>query len=101
MRVIVPLLALLALSSDAFAEDLPVPPIPPVIGYTSEAAPVPDANAKAPNPPASDKPSVNMKLYRAQTYDPSVGFTPGSRYQTSEDRKPIQTPGFSVTVPLK
>ena len=32
---------------------------------------------------------------------PSVGFAPGSRYQTTEDRKPIQTPGFSISVPLK
>lgn len=101
MRLTVPLIALLALSSRAFAEDLPVPPIPPMIGLTSEAAPVPNANAQAPNVPASDKPSIAMKLYRAQTYDPGVGFAPGSRYQTSEDRKPIQTPGFSVTVPLK
>ena len=101
MRLIVPLLALLAASSGAVAEDLPVPPIPPLTGHRSEAAPVPDVDARGPIVPTSDKPSVNVKLYRAEMYDPGVGFTPGSRYQTSEDRKPIQTPGFSVTVPLK
>jgi hypothetical protein len=85
----------------AMAEDLPIPPIPPVHQFLTEAAPVPNVDAAAPVAPASDKTTVYMRLYRNRMYDPSVGFVPGSRFQTAEDRKPIQTPGFSVSVPLQ
>ena len=85
----------------AMAENLPVPPIPPIVPPLADAAPVPDVNAQAPVAPTSDKPSLNVRLYRSQTFDTGAGFVPGSRYQTNEDRKPIQTPGFSINVPLK
>jgi len=88
-------------TSVALADDLPLPPLPPEHPPVAEAAPVPNVDAEAPAAPTSEKPSVNIKMYRASMYDPGVGFTPGSRYQSSEDRKPIQTPGFSVNVPLK
>ena len=101
MRLPLLLLTALLVSSGALAEDIPVPPIPPVVGYKSEAAPVPDVDAQAPFTATPATPSINVKLYRAPTYDPSVGFAPGSRFQTTEDRKAIQTPGFTVTVPLK
>jgi len=91
----------LAIGQYAVAEDLPVPPLPPDITPLADAAPVPNVNAQAPVPPASDEPSVNVRLYRIKTYDSSAGFVPGSRYQSTEDRKPIQTPGFSISVPLK
>ncbi len=87
--------------SPAFAEDLPVPPIPPEHPPIGETAPTPDVNARAPVPLASERPSVDVKLYRSDPPDPSLGFAPGSRFQTAEERKPIQTPGLSVTVPLK
>jgi hypothetical protein len=99
MRVIV-LAAFIATISPAMAEDLPVPPIPPDHPRLAEAAPVPDPDAKAPVTPVPDKPSVDVRLYRARSYDPGFGFAPGSRYQDSEERKPIQTPGLSIRVPL-
>jgi hypothetical protein len=95
------LAAIIMPCSLATAESLPVPPIPPEHPPLADAAPVPNVNAEAPVTPASDKPTVNVTVYRIRLYDPSVGFGPGSRYQSSEDRKPIQTPGFSVSVPLK
>lgn len=85
----------------AAADALPVPPIPPFNAPADHAAPVPNIDARVPAAPYSAEPSVDVRLYRARTYDPSVGFVPGSRYQNSEDRKPIQTPGFVVSVPLK
>ena len=85
----------------AMAERLPVPPIPPRQLSQSEIAPVPDVDAQAPIAPASESPRFDVKLYRAQPYDPGFGFAPGSRYRSSEDRKPIQTPGLIVSVPLK
>ncbi len=95
------LITLMFAASPALAEDLPLPPIPPDNPPVDESAPVPNFDARAPLPPSSEQASVNVKLYRADPPDPSLGFLPGSRFQNSEDRKPIQTPGFSVTVPLK
>ena len=83
------------------AETLPVPPVPPVHPPAADSAPVPDANAQAPLSATSDAPTFDVRFYRARPYDPGLGFAPGSRYQTTEDRKPIQTPGFSISVPLK
>nr|WP_294507307.1 hypothetical protein [uncultured Rhodopila sp.] len=95
------LLCLIIAGSPALAEELPVPPIPPANPPIDEAAPTPNVNAQAPVAPASERASVDVKLYRSNPPDPSLGFAPGSRFQTAEDRKPIQTPGFSITVPLK
>lgn len=95
------LLAMLVIAAPAMASDLPVPPPPPLHPPSGDIAPVPDLDARPPAAPASDKTTVDVRLYRARTYDPSVGFVPGSRYQTSEERKPIQTPGFSISVPLR
>jgi hypothetical protein len=95
------LIACLAPCSFAMAESLPVPPLPPEHPPVTEAAPVPNVNAEAPAAPQSDKTSVKMKVYHVGLYDPGLGFAPGSRYQSTEDRKPIQTPGLSVSVPLQ
>jgi hypothetical protein len=94
-------LCLMIAGAPAFAEELPLPPIPPESPPIGEAAPTPDVDARAPLTPASEQASVNVRLYRSNPPDPSLGFAPGSRFQTSEDRKPIQTPGFSVVVPLR
>jgi hypothetical protein len=97
------ILAILILisGSTAFADELPVPPLPPQNRPLDQTAPVPDLDAHAPLVPLSDGPSVNVRFYRFNPPNPSMGFAPGSRYQTSEDRKPIQTPGFSVSVPVQ
>jgi len=90
-----------ALWGAAVADQLPVPPVPPDQRPVGDVAPVPNPDLLAPASPASDQPSVSVRLFRNRPYDPSVGFTPGSRYQSSEDRKPIQTPGLSLSVPIK
>jgi hypothetical protein len=91
----------IGLGSEAWAENLPVPPIPPENPPLAETAPIPNVDARAPVTPVSDSPTFDVRLYRARPYDPGMGFAPGSRYQTSEDRKPIQTPGVSISVPLE
>ena len=95
------LVCLMILGSPALAEELPIPPIPPENPPMAEAAPTPDFDARAPVTPASERPSVDVRLYRSDAPAPGFGFAPGSRFQTAEDRKPIQTPGISVTVPLR
>jgi hypothetical protein len=103
-RLILPPLCLLLLSLAPViasrADDLPIPPVPPYPPPSSESAPVPN-RASAPAQPLSEEPNLNLKLYRSQPPDPSLGFSPGSRYQSSEDRKAIQTPGLSLSVPLR
>jgi hypothetical protein len=94
------LAAFIVFGPPARAEDLPVPPIPPEHPPLADIAPVPNIDATEPIAPASNSPSIDVKLYRARPYDPGLGFAPGSRYQTSEDRKAIQTPGISISVPL-
>jgi hypothetical protein len=95
------LAALLMYSPAAFAHDLPVPPIPPERSPFGEIAPVPNLDAMAPVGSASNTPTLSLKQFRTQPYGPGLGFAPGSRYESAEDRKPIQTPGLTVNVPLK
>jgi hypothetical protein len=95
--LMIPLLS----ASAAIANELPVPPIPPEGLLYGQTAPVPNPDAAAPIGPASENASLAVRLYRAQPYDPGLGFAPGSRYRSAEDRKPIQTPGLSISVPLK
>ena len=95
------ILAVFLTAAAATAADLPLPPIPPAHPPSGEIAPVPNLDARAPVAPASDKTTVGVKLFRAGTYDTSLGFAPGSRSQSTEDRKMIQTPGFTINVPLR
>lgn len=100
MRLLL-LLGLIMMAPAARADELPVPPVPPEQLTQNQLAPTPDVDARNPIPATSEAPSVEVKLYRAQPYDPGFGFAPGSRYQSAEDRRPIPTPGLSITVPIK
>ena len=81
------------------APELPVPPVPPP-NPPSDTAPVPDDDAQGPRALTADDAQFRLRLYRMQRYDASQGFIPGSRYESSEDKKAIQTPGLSLSVPL-
>ena len=85
----------------AMADQLPVPPIPPEHPDLGDNAPVPNIDAREPAMPVSSAPTVDVRFFRVKRYDPSQGFVPGSRYQSTEDRKAIQTPGLTVSVPLQ
>ncbi|HET6307987.1 MAG TPA: hypothetical protein VFG12_12415 [Rhodopila sp.] len=85
----------------AIADDLPIPPIPPERPPPGEIAPVPDLDVHGPLIPDSTQPTVDIRQFRNRPYDPGMGFAPGSRYRSGEDRKPIQTPGVSINVPLQ
>lgn len=95
------LAALLLMTSGAVAEELPVPPIPPLSAPLGLPAPMPNHDTPQPLEPANTGPTVNFHMFRQASFDHSNGFTPGSRFQDSEERRVIATPGFSVTVPLK
>jgi hypothetical protein len=85
----------------ARAEGLPIPPVPPDHPPLADIAPIPDEDARAPIPPASASASVDVKFFQTRRYNPALGFAPGSAYRANEDRRPIQPPGFNISVPLK
>ena len=95
------LAAVIILGPVAMAEQLPLPPIPPEHPGLGETAPVPNVDVRGPLLAVSKSPTVDVRLFRNRPYETGMGFTPGSRYLTSEDRKPIQTPGLSISVPLQ
>jgi hypothetical protein len=80
---------------------LPLPPIPPAQPPREQLAPTPDRAAQAPWVPPTDGVRVRPQDFRAQLLTQGLGYTPGSQFQSSEDKRPIQTPGVSVQVPLQ
>lgn len=80
---------------------MPVPPVPPPHPPTASLAPVPNPDLFAPPPKATQFQNVHIQDFRVQDFDKSLGYVPGSRFQTSEDKRPIQTPGLTVGLPLQ
>jgi hypothetical protein len=80
--------------------DLPIPPIPPAHPPGDQSAPIPDADASRPASTAV-LPNVTVQDFRATQFDQSLGYAPGSKFSTSEDKRAIQTPGLSWKVPLQ
>jgi len=79
---------------------LPEPPIPPDQPPADQAAPVPNPDAHAPVAPGPAGTRVRPEMFRKGTYDPSLGYATGSRYQDNEERKLIQTPGMRLLMPI-
>jgi hypothetical protein len=95
------LLVLLAATGAAPVPPLPVPPIPPAHPPMEQSAPVPNPDLQGPAE-ASKGPQVSFTDFRLdRDKQSSLGYAPGSQFQTNEDRRVIQTPGLSVRVPLQ
>jgi len=104
MRLAPPIVAVAALLLAAAAPSslaLPIPPVPPAQPPADEMAPVPNPDLREPVRVSAAEVTVRPQFYRADRPDTSLGFTPGSRYQSSDERKPLQTPGLRITVPLQ
>jgi hypothetical protein len=95
------LVLVMTATAAAPAPNLPVPPIPPANPPRYLAAPVPNVDARAPSPVSQEGAQLSPYLFRYNNYDPSVGYTPGSRVQTSDDRKILPVPGFTLRVPIQ
>jgi hypothetical protein len=80
---------------------LPLPPLPPPHPPSDEAAPLPNADVRAPLDGTVAHTIISPRIFTMQEYDPGTGFIPGSQHQAPEERKLIQTPGFTVSVPLQ
>jgi hypothetical protein len=81
---------------------LPLPPPLPIDPPDDLAAPVPDYDPAAPDGSAQQGGTAwALRVYRMQEFGTGEGYIPGSAYSSPEQRKPMQTPGFMVTVPLQ
>ena len=82
------------------APSLPLPPVLPEHPRTDQTAPIPNPDARGPRDAASIGTEVQVTDFRASRQNQSLGYSPGSQFQTGEDRRSIQTPGLTVRVPL-
>ncbi len=105
MRVFWPLLVLVITAGAAPhpspSPPLPVPPIPPGQPPADRSAPMPDRDLQAPLDGASQGVKVSVQDFRIRRFYQGLGYTPGSHFETSEERKPIQTPGLTLQVPIQ
>jgi hypothetical protein len=80
----------------------PIPPDPHASTHPATPAPMPDRDAQPPPDPNSlPHTTVSPTDFRPPTADTDAGFPYGSRFRSPKDRQPIQTPGFTVTIPLR
>lgn len=101
MRVFWALIALFATAGASPPPPLPVPPIPPADIPSDSSAPVPDRDIRAPSDSASLGVRVRPEDFRVDRFYSGLAFSPGSRFSTSEEKRPIQTPGVAVQVPIQ
>ena len=92
---------LLATTAAGPPRPLPVPPIPPAHPPTDQSAPVPDRDAQAPTNAGQQGTRVTVQDFRVRRFYQGLGYVPGSQFETSEEKRPIQTPGLTVQVPLQ
>jgi len=95
------LVALFGATAAGQTQSLPLPPVPPAHPPADLGAPVPDPGINAPPAGPSPLPDITVRDFRINNYSQSLGYTPGSQFQTSEDKRSIQTPGLSLRVPLQ
>jgi len=80
---------------------LPVPPIPPAHPPTGQLAPVPNPELRGTQDPVSRGTQVSITDFRVPQPNQSLGYAPGSHFQSSSERRDIDTPGLTVRVPLQ
>lgn len=99
-HLVLVLVATTAASPATQKRPLPVPPIPPARPPVDESAPLPNRDIQG---PVATVPGTRVRVqdFRVDRMTDGLGYTPGSRFSTSEDRRSIQTPGLTVQVPLQ
>ncbi|HEY1932074.1 MAG TPA: hypothetical protein VGG99_08685 [Acetobacteraceae bacterium] len=80
---------------------LPLPPAPPADLAIGEPAPIPDSDLLPPDAGASPGTQVNLHLFTMREYGNGLAYIPGSAYESPEERKAMQTPGLTVSVPVR
>jgi hypothetical protein len=65
-------------------------------------APLPNRDVQPPpDPNSSPHAKVSPTDFHLPKVDADAGYPYGSQYRSPEDMKPIDTPGFTVTFPLR
>ena len=100
MRAFWGCLVVFATTAASPSRSLPVPPIPPPNPPLTQSAPMPDRDLQAPSG-ADDGVRVSVQDFRIERYYQGMAYAPGSHFSTSEEKRPIQTPGLTVQVPLQ
>ena len=101
-RILWAVVVLLATVGASPPRALPVPPIPPAHPPTDQSAPMPDRDALAPPDTVVQGPRVGVRDFRIHQFiNQGLGYAPGSQFESSEEKRPIQTPGLAVQVPLR
>ena len=77
----------------------PVPPIPPAGAQLAKLAPMPDRDVQP--PPDLPHTKVTPTDFHLPKVDGDAGYPYGSQHRSPEDMKPIDTPVFTVTFPLR
>ena len=77
----------------------PVPPIPPAGAQPAKPAPMPDRDVQP--PPDLPHTKVTPTDFHLPKVDADAGYPYGSQHRSPEDMKPIDTPGFTLTFPLR
>ena len=62
---------------------------------------MPDRDAQAPPDGTGDGARVSVRDFRISRFNQGMGYAPGSQFETSEEKRSIQTPGLTVQVPLQ
>jgi hypothetical protein len=80
----------------------PIPPNPPPSARLASPAPVPDRDAQPP-PDLNSAPHTKVSVadFRPPKTDTNAALPYGARYQSPDDQRSIETPGFTVTIPLR
>jgi len=95
------LLLLFTVAGAGPAPTLPLPPVPPEHPPMDQTAPIPNPDARGPRDAAPVGTQVQVTDFRVPRRDQSLGYSPGSHFQSSTERRDIDTPGLTVRVPLK
>jgi len=82
------------------APQLPVPPVPPQ-RPPDQSAPIPNQDARPPRDSGTVGTQVQVTDFRTPRQNQSLGYAPGSHFQSSNERRDIDTPGLTVRVPLQ
>ena len=101
MRAFWGCLILFATAAAGPPRPLPVPPIPPENPPSAQSAPVPDRDLQAPSDSDGDRTQFGLQDFRIRRFYQGMGYGPGSHFENSEEKRPIQTPGLAVKVPLQ
>jgi hypothetical protein len=66
-----------------------------------QSAPMPNRDITGPLVLEPQGAQFSVSNFRIRRTDQSLGYGPGSQYETTEDKRPIPTPGLTIRVPLQ